>query len=534
MTAICCGISFNVVSAQTLDKQEAIAEYTKILEKWQKSAKPASKYETTASLARLLQHAELGWAHADSLKIEWHLQLGRWYDELGEPWNACQNYHISQSLLAKSDSLDSTAVQKMVLVSGRLAKNLGALGMYKKAGNQIQSALNLTDSMSVDYGDLLEESARLHSAANNHSEAIADLKKAISLRKSLLKSAKDAPLRALRTTQSFGTIVELAEAFNRWNKPDSAYKYLDQIPRNPKNIAPQLMAKVWIAFAHQHALKGEETPAWESVETALEFAKSDSTSNQQWIGEIETLLAKYMVADRRSYETLDACQNALFTLVPAFKDSLTALNPVKGLWNREIHVFELLVYKSRAFEEIGLYEQALRCSENAFDYLDHLREQGWAIPVNFSAANDLHPTYEFAISLALKHAAQTRAATDYERVFNLMERCKTNEILRSMQQAVDVPAYILPDSLLCKWRAIEARRLDNHRHSTKNSPEILARLQQQAIQLRNAIDTISPAFAAFTQPFSPVNVAEVQRTLKSDEVFLSYFIGKFADLHFCH
>jgi CHAT domain-containing protein len=525
VAVLCWGIAPNGLSAQTLDKQEAVKEYSKILENWRKAAKPAAQYETTASLARLLQHAELGWAHADSLKIEWHLQLGLWYDQLGEKWKACQNYRISKNLLANSDTLDSASLQKMILVSGSLAHNLGALGMYKEANAQIESALNLTDSMSVGYADLLEASAGLHSAGRNHSEAIKHLRRAISLRKMLVKTAKDAPLKALRTTQSFAATVELAEAFNRWNKPDSAFKYLEQVPRDASNMPPQLMAKAWIAIAHQHALKGEESPAWESVEFALEYAKSDSTSTQQWIGEIQTLLAKFMVADRRSYETLDACQNALISLVPTFEDTLTALNPVKTLWNREIAVFELLIYKSRAFEEIGLYEQALRCSENAFDYLDHLREQGWAVPVNYFADNDLHLTYEFAISLALKHAAQTRAATDYERVFNLMERCKTNEILRSMQQAVDVPAYILPDSLLCKWRANQARSLDNHRHPSKNSPEILSRLQQQAIQLRMAMDTISPAFAAYTQPFSPVNVAEVQRTLKSDEVFLSYFIG---------
>jgi CHAT domain-containing protein len=72
---------------------------------------------------------------------------------------------------------------------------------------------------------------------------------------------------------------------------------------------------------------------------------------------------------------------------------------------------------------------------------------------------------------------------------------------------------------------MEAQRLDNHRNPTQNSAEILARLQKQSAQLQLAIDTISPAFAAFTQPFAPINVAEVQRTLKSDEVFLSYFIG---------
>ena len=82
-----------------MDKQGAFKEFGEIKKNWNSAKARSNQYAAASDLSTLLSNAELGWAHADSLKIDWHLQLGLWYDQLGEAQKAAQNYLISKNLL---------------------------------------------------------------------------------------------------------------------------------------------------------------------------------------------------------------------------------------------------------------------------------------------------------------------------------------------------------------------------------------------------------------------------------------------------
>ncbi|HEX2900527.1 MAG TPA: CHAT domain-containing protein, partial [Bacteroidia bacterium] len=242
-------------------------------------------------------------------------------------------------------------------------------------------------------------------------------------------------------------------------------------------------------------------------------------------GIIYEALGKCHQAAKQPSEALAAYQKALIAFTPGFQDTLPGFNPGKALWNREPWLFVIFIDKANAFEELGLVDQSLRCSENAFDYVNHLREQYNTAESRQFISGVLYPNYERAIALAVQHARQTRAAADNERIFAFMERSKVNEILLSLQKAEQFNAFQLPDSLLFKWRSLQAQISDRNSKPSEDGADPMPQLEKQEAELRRMIDTLAPGFSALTQTFAPVNVMEVQRNLDADEVFLEYFIG---------
>ncbi len=525
---LCIGlgtISILGLNAQTMDKQGAIKEFGEIKENWNSAKARSNQYAAASDLSTLLSNAELGWAHADSLKIDWHLQLGLWYTELDEPQKAKENYQISLDLLQKKRELVTGDSEKLIQISRNLGLSATTLGQWNAARAAFENAIRLTDSLPTQQAGMFLDLARMLRTAGKYAEATDLAQRAVKMQQALLKGVKEPVLKANLTSTYIDAVVEVAHDFNGWGMPDSAFWYLDQTKNLRNNLKKSETVKLWLAFSEYHYQKQEFEPALEAADIALEAANADSLASKRLLGTIHTLRAKSWLARKEPTNALAASQAALMAFVPGFQDSLPGMNPDPNLWADDPALFEIFLQKAHAFEALGLVEQSLRCYENAFDYLNHLREGHHVKEVGKFSSKAIYPSYERALKLALAHASQTKSPADLERVFHFMECRKTNEILLSLQSASAYPAYQLPDSLLAQWRTIQSRRLEMHRHPTEKSIEFLTKLDKQAAQLASGIDTVAPGFAALTQRYGMVSVASVQQDLDADEVFLEYFIG---------
>ncbi len=512
------------VNAQIQEDSLIINELKAIAKTWDNATTTAENYQVIGNYSAALQHAISTAALGDDALVKSYKKLGNWYKDLGEFQKAKENYLLALDKCPLRKDLDSTQAQIYRTIAKNLAMAYSSLGQMDEAKNYGLLANEMATNFPEEQASMLTNLSVIYKNFGEYPNAVRVARQSLEIRQKLLKKVKNPTERQELTTRLSNSLANLAGALTEWGKPDSAIFYLDQTTALRKLVEASTLREIEKIYGLTYQQQGDFEKAFLAFDNAVALSQPDSNRHSRELGKVYEAQGQCYAAANRHEDALRCYQKALIAFTRDFEDTIPSHNPAPELWEAEPWLFQNFADKAASFAALQQIDPALRCYEAAFAYVNHLRENFNTSDAKAFISNIIYASHEKAMALALGFYQQTKEPQQLDRVFEFMERSKTNEILESLCKAEQFKAYKLPDSLLNQLRTIQARKSAQY-HSHLPNEQLLDRLKNQERAIWDQIDALAPGFKNLTEKIDLATPSEVQANLHGDQVFLEYFIG---------
>jgi CHAT domain-containing protein len=522
---VACSLGGNHLSAQVQEDSLIENELKAIATTWDIATTMDEKYQVVGKYSAALQRAVAATALSDAKLVKSYKKLGNWYNnDLGEFQKAKENFLLALDKCPPRKDLDSTQAQIYRTIAKNLAMAFSRLGQMDEAKNYGLLANEMAANFPEEQASMLTNLSVIYRNFGEYPNAIRVARQSLAIRKALLQKARLPSDKQVLTRKLSNSLANLADALNEWGKPDSAIFYLGQTMPLRKLLEASTLMEIEKIYGLAYQQQGDFEKAFLAFDNAVALSQPDSNRHSRELGMIYEAQGQCYAAANRHEDALKRYQKALIAFTRGFEDTIPSHNPAQELWEAEPWLFQNFADKAASFAALNQIDPALRCYEAAFAYVNHLRENFNTSDAKAFISSVIYESHEKAIALALGFYQQTKEPQQLDRVFEFMERSKTNEILESLCKAEQFKAYKLPDSLLNQLRTIQARKSTQY-HSQQPNEQLLDRLKDQERVIWDQIDARAPGFKNLTEKIDLATPSAVQANLHGDQVFLEYFIG---------
>ncbi len=324
----------------------------------------------------------------------------------------------------------------------------------------------------------------------------------------------------------------IAQNYIRLHQIDSAAHYLSVAKLQLSKNDP-LLHRYYYIIGELHRSTGDYKEALMDMDTtiALLSAKNITENNLELARMYKQKAIVYN--DQDEYvPALKQLQSAIQHISQGFLASTESWpNPeLKEVLNKE-ELVKILKYKTFALNKLNEYATALETVDLAVNALDELKPTFKSEADKLFLIDDAFPLFESGMAAAYALYTKSKNEKYIDQAFHYSEKSKAVLLLDALLSAQATEFANVPEQLLEKEKQLKSEIAHIERQvntgkgiSTESEDELFARKNEYR-NLINTIETKYPSYYDLKYGTDMVSAEQLQQSLATDELLLSYFYG---------
>jgi len=342
------------------------------------------------------------------------------------------------------------------------------------------------------------------------------------------------------------TLTNLADAQDDSDSFQEAHQSLLEALKLFEQIGNELyVGFVYEATANLYEGNKQFPEALKTYQTALkQLQKIYATEHHRDIARIYCRIANIYRQQKLFTKSLNHYQKALSALFPIFHETNPIIQPKNDLFYNEPWIMEALVGKAETFHQlyqeesqsITDLEQALQCSELAFEMVKILHQNYDRDAPKHSLSEFIHESYEIAIAVSLKLHEITQKSIYLDKAFIFMEQSKAS-VLREIINDLEAKQFaVIPSELLQQEKDLKIdlayfekqlydAQLKEDESSITAIYDSLFFYRTELNQLVQKLEKNHPQYFQLKYDNSTVSLKNIQEQIALEQAVIEYFVG---------